>query len=171
MAPTRKIRPFQTLQVALTAVIASLALTSCGSSVDVPGLEKDMKSGLPALVRENGIGSDMAVSSVSCPREPSGSDGSKFRCDFTVEDGSKGVATAEVSGEDVTYRVSRYAAGQISQAIATFYAEDQDIEVTADCADPVKDGMVCDFEDGDGATGTITVTTYGDGFKYSPEYD
>ena len=54
---------------------------------------------------------------------------------------SKGVVTATVSDSgDVTYTVSRYAAGQISEDISSFFAEDQDVEVTAECVDPVEDG-------------------------------
>jgi hypothetical protein len=31
--------------------------------------------------------------------------------------------------------------------------------------------MVCDFEDGDGATGKMTVSITDKGLEYSPEYD
>ena len=166
------VRPIRAVQVAVIAVIASFALAACGSSIDVPGLEKSIKSGLPGVVKKNNIDSDLAVSSVSCPKNPDASAGSTFDCDFTLEDDSKGVVTATVSDSgDVTYTVSRYAAGQISEDISSFFAEDQDVEVTAECVDPVEDGMVCDFEDGDGATGQMTVTINDEGIEYSPKYD
>jgi Domain of unknown function (DUF4333) len=172
MTHTLDRRPIRAMQFAVMALIAGFALTACGSSVDVPGLEKNIKSSLQGVVKKNTIDSDLAVSSVSCPKNPSTSGGSKFDCDFTLEDDSKGVATATVSDNgDISYTVSRYAAGQISQDIGHFFAKDQDIDVNATCANPVKDGMVCDFKDGDGATGKITVTISDKKREYSPKYD
>jgi hypothetical protein len=156
----------------LIILLVGFVLSGCGSTtIDGPAVEKDIKSSVPGLVK---MGNNLPVKSVACPDGRDAAKGKKFDCKFTMKDGSVGIATVTIknSDGDVEYVVTRYASGQIEDDMTKFFADDQDVKLTANCPDVIEDGVVCDFKDEGGGTGKMTVTFPKVGLvKYSPEYN
>ena len=155
----------------LIILLVGLALSGCGSTIDGPAVEKDIKSSVPGLVK---LGNNLPVKSVTCPDDRDAAKGKKFDCKFTMEDGLVGVATVTIqnSDGDIEYVVTRYASGQIADDIEKTFADNQNIKLTVDCPETIDDGAVCDFQDEDGRTGKMTVTFPKKGqVEYDPRYN
>jgi hypothetical protein len=151
-------------------LVVVLTLSACGSIVDDAKTESELRSDIPEITE-----ADMKVTSVKCPDDQEFTKGATFECDYTVEDGSRGVArvtvtSAEGEGE-LEYSVARYASGQMEQYLLE-NTEADDPLVSVECPETIEDGTVCTFEDEAGDTGKFSLAFDAEGnFESTPTLD